>query len=298
MNRSIILTSLLALPVTLLLSSPALYSQSPTEISDGEDTCRADVEAVYFEATQHVKGYEPEFAVPKLEELRRVPIYDSLSYGCKIKVLRLLVQCYEDLRNAKQREAIVRQLVSEVLRLDRSYDFTAIFTEQSDLDMAERMRAALPAPEPERRRLFSFQPEFDPAEKQEIKVGETKSLRIRTVPQSVPVRLSFTREEPGAQLTQSDSVTTVLHFTADSTTVETVRKIEILGESGDTTRTLTVAFDVKLGGKSNLWKYVTGGVGAVAIGVGAALLLGGGNGEGGDLVRDSLPSPPGPPAGK
>lgn len=294
MLRMARLSQVFVLLVAILLPVAVANAQSTEPEHDSSDSCTSNVEDVYFLALQKTNGFEFEVAAGLLEELRTDSTYEALSNGCKVKILSLLMKCYEKLQYAERKEALVQQLVYEILRLDRNFDFSTIFDEEQYLAMAEQIRDSLPKATPRQQQIFSFQLKDAPDRIHEIEVGKTKEIDIRTLPKSVPVTFTLEVDNPAVLLTQQDSVTAVLRIAPDSSEISHVRKIKIVGETADTTRNIELSYLVKPAGKSNLWKYIATGAGAVGVVVGA-VLLSGGDGDGNGADSTMLDAPPGVP---
>lgn len=100
------------------------------------------------------------------------------------------------------------------------------------------------------------------------------------------------RADAQARLMVESLLDVVPTYTPDETTdrpdyvalVREVKATRMAGEAGDEER------------GTRLWRWVAGGVATVAAGIGAAVLLGGGNGDaGGNGGNGGLPTPPLPP---
>jgi hypothetical protein len=133
-----ILAAVLLIPA---LSANSLAQQEGTP-KEPDSSCPEDVESQYSRATQELRAFFPEVAAEILEEIRADSTYSSLQYDCKIKILSLLVRCYEELKDAEQ-DATIEQLIREILRLDMGFDFEGAFDDSAILTVAEKVRDSL-----------------------------------------------------------------------------------------------------------------------------------------------------------
>ncbi|MFH2054668.1 MAG: hypothetical protein ABIJ61_01805 [bacterium] len=278
--------SILVVTVALLVGGSLLHSPPARAQSVEEDS---GLHQAFEQAGRDFLHQHDDQAIQALEQIVADPLFESTSYSFRMNVHLLLAKIYY----FKDKLEKVKQQIRVILESDWHFDFAADSTSAALLEIVDQVKESMQASQPRAPLTFAFVPDCDTTKPLRAKVNETTTVQVGTTPDTVSVTLKLAQPENGLTLTQTGANRVSLSFTPDAAEVGTIRRVALVGETADTSMTLELAFEVKAAGKSNLWKYLAGGAGAVAT---AAVIIATSGSDTEEEAETKLPSPPGHPA--